>query len=448
MDRAVCRVPAVLALLVLSGAAAEAATLAVGPGERYAHIEDAVAAAKPGDVVLVQPRAGGRPYERVGVNVRQKGLTIRAAGGSDTPRVKVSGEGFDHSGVGKVPRAIFQLARGADGCTLEGFEIFGAHNDNFNGAGVRISHANRVTIRNCDIHDNDMGVQSGGSYPETAADQHIEGCRIHHNGRTDRPAHTHNMYLGGTSATVSHCEVAHSRAGSNVKSRAHHTRVEYSYVHHSANREFDLVDHKNTAVPQSDAVLIGNIMVKDPACKGNKAVIQFGQDGGREHDGTLHLVHNTIVTPFVSPVVSLSAPKARAVLTGNLVCGSGSTQTGQQVAGARAGADTRHVTGQFNWFGCGFARPRESGLDARQNRFARRGEALFVNPRGQNYRLKTRTAAIIRAGARPGTIRVPAAPGADAGSGVRPLAWQYRHPAAREERPAESRYTLGAYGAP
>ncbi len=126
-----------------------------------------------------------------------------------------------------------------------------------------------------------------------------------------------------------------------MKSRAHHTRVEYCYVHHSANREFDLVDAAETARPQSDAVLLGNIIVKDPQCSGNRTVIHFGQDGGKGHNGTLYLAFNTIVTPFLAPVVELSAPKAKAVLLGNLLSDGGNRQQHQVLAVARGGASLR-----------------------------------------------------------------------------------------------------------
>ena len=233
------------------------------------------------------------------------------------PYVAISGQGFDYSGAGSTPRAIFQFNPGADNCTLEGFELSGAHNSSHNGAGVRINQANHVAIRNCSIHDNDMGIMSNGDGSlATAVDQRIEECRIYRNGDPTEPGYNHNLYLGGTSVTLRFCEIHHSLTGHNVKSRAHHTRVEYCYVHHSANREFDLVDAAETARPQSDAVLLGNIIVKDPKCSGNRAVIHFGQDGGKGHNGTLYLAFNTIVTPFISPVVELSAAGAKARLAG------------------------------------------------------------------------------------------------------------------------------------
>jgi len=68
--------------------------------------------------------------------------------------------------------------------------------------------------------------------------------------------------------TLSACEVHSSLTGHNVKSRAHFTRVEYCYIHDSANREFDLVDAKATPPSKgSDAVLLGNIIVKNPSAR-------------------------------------------------------------------------------------------------------------------------------------------------------------------------------------
>ena len=71
------------------------------------------------------------------------------------------------------------------------------------------------------------------------------------------------------------------------------------------DREFDLVDgDANTEAPGSHAVLVGNVIAKAKGCKGNHAVIHFGQDGGKDHRGTLYLVHNTIVQPFGSQKVA------------------------------------------------------------------------------------------------------------------------------------------------
>jgi len=339
----------VAGLIVLFAAAAicGAAELAVGPGKEYSRIEDALAKAQAGDVILVHPRPGNQPYEKTAVFVATPRITVRSAG---PQRIKLSGQGFDYSGRGRIPRAIFQFNPGADGCVLEGFELYGAHNDSHNGAGVRINQANDVTVRNCHIHGNDMGVMSNGNGTPTAGvNQLFESCLICSNGDPREPGYNHNLYLGGTSATLLGCEVHSSLTGHNVKSRAHLTRVIACYIHDSSNREFDLVDAKgDTTAPLSDAVLAGNIIVKARNCRGNRAVIHFGQDGGNEHDGTIHLVHNTIVTPYISPVVHLSAGRARASLTNNIVWDGGQRQNAQKLIETAKGRPANQAAGGSN----------------------------------------------------------------------------------------------------
>ena len=435
---------AVAALLAFCSFAA-AAELAVGPGKRFARIADANAKARPGDVILVYPRKDNRPYEKERIYVRRKNLTFRGVPAAGQRRVRISGKGFDYTGRGSTPRAIFQFNRGTDNCTLEGFELFDAHNFSHNGAGVRINQANNVTIRNCSIHNNDMGIMSNGDgTPKAAVNQRIERCEIHHNGTFKHPGYNHNLYLGGTSATLRFCEVHSSLTGHNVKSRAHHTRVEYCYIHHSSNREFDLVDAADTARPESHAVLIGNIIVKDPKCRGNRAVIHFGADGRKQHDGTIYLVHNTIVTPFITPVVTLSTSKAKARLVGNIITDGGVNQRGQTIAMVRNGANAANVTGTHNWFGRNFTIVRGTGMDMKANAFGKGAPPVFADAKKHDYRLADRSLRAFAAGLSASKIKLPSVPGRT--ESEPPLAWQYRHPAEGEKRPTEAKATVGAYG--
>ena len=316
-------------LLGLPGPLAFAADLSVGPNQPFARLEDALAQARPGDVILVYPLPDHQPYPKVALSVKTPLLTIRSAAPAGT-RVALSGRGFDYTGLGSVPRAIVEFGPNVGQCVLEGFELFGAHNATHNGAGVRINQANGITLRNCEIHDNDMGVMSNGDGTlQRAVNQLIAACVIHDNGDRSDPGFNHNLYLGGASVTLSGCEIYASLTGHNVKSRAHTTTVSHCLIHDSANRELDLVDAAETAFAGSDAILIGNTITKGLKCPGNGGVIHFGQDGGHPHNGTLRLASNNIFTPFVAPVIQLSAPEARAVLDGNVIKNSGQQQSGQ-----------------------------------------------------------------------------------------------------------------------
>lgn len=429
------------------GCAAEvcADTLEVGPGKRFARIEEANAKAREGDVVLVYPQANGEPYRAVAVFVTAGKVTFRGVPGNPGKRVMVSGRGGDHSGIGRVPRAVFQFNPEADGCVLEGFDLSGAHNASHNGAGVRIQQANDITIRDCDIHHNDMGIMSNGDGGTAAgADQLIERCLIHHNGDREEPGQNHNLYLGGTSVTVFGCEIHSSLTGHNVKSRASLTQVIACHIHHSANREFDLVDAAETERPNSDALLLCNLIVKDPACSGNRAVIHFGQDGGKAHHGTLRLVNNTIITPFVSPVVDLSAPGSGAFFGSNLIADGGSGQKRMVLVATRNGANPAISHGTCNLLASGFD-PLPPGF-AREANPAGATMEMFVGADRGDYHLTkegARRASSVKAGGSVDLSGIPKPAGLPRGV-VQPS--EYRAPAGVVPR-KDGGATAGAFAA-
>lgn len=424
-----------------------AATLEVGPGKAFARLEEANAKAQAGDTILVYPAP--QPYAQVAVFVRLPRLTFRAVPAAAGGFVALSGSGYDYSGAGSVPRAIFQFNRGADGCVLEGFELSGAHNSSHNGAGVRINQANQVTVRHCYLHGNDMGVMSNGDgTAQTAVDQLFEFCLIARNGDRTEPGYNHNLYLGGTSVRLRGCEIYGALTGHNLKSRAHLTWVETCYLHDSANRECDLVDAADTEHAGSDAVLLGNVIVKDPKCPGNHGVIHFGQDGKRAHDGTLYLVHNTIVTPFAGPVLELSAPAANAVLVNNLVTTGAGSAGAQTLAVARAGSDVAQVTGMGNWFDRGYATPGGTGLAPGANHFGQHLAAPFRDPAHGDYHATTD----VPTGSPLEGLKLPQrpaspAPAADPVVPLPALDGQYASPASVAPRPPSKTPTVGAYEA-
>lgn len=327
------------------------AVLQVGPGRAFASIARAVRAAHPGDIIQVWPRPGNRPYRRVAVLVTKPRITIESA--LPGKYITINGSGFNYSGRMPVPRAIFQFDPAADGCTLKGFALTGAHNRAANGAGVRINAANHVTIDDCYIYGNDMGIMSNGSYARhTGRYQLIENCRITKNGSPVHAGYNHNLYLGGTSALVRGCDISDSLTGHNLKSRAHITWVEYCYIHGSANRELDLVDSRGTTDrPHSDAVILGCIIVKKSAMSGNREVINFGRDGHADHTGTLYLVHNTIITPYYTAAVVLSAPGAHLMMIDNRFINSSHRA---QLLAFLFGAATKNVRGAGNRFSAAY----------------------------------------------------------------------------------------------
>jgi len=346
------------ASVLLLAATAQAATFDVGPGKAITRLEDALKQAKPGDEIVVHA-ADAKAYTKTALLVRTQKLTIRAA--DKNQKVVLDGAGFDYSGRGSVPRAIVQFDPAASDCVLEGFELINARNSSNNGAGVRINQANNITIRNCMIRNNDMGIMSNGKATDkTAVNQLIEYCTVTKNGTEKHAGYNHNFYLGGTSVFVRGCEISDSVTGHNVKSRAHFNWFEYNRVSNSANREFDLVDGAGaTDQPDSHSVLLGNIITKKPKMTGNKSVIHFGKDVGTAHTGTLFLLHNTITTPYVSPVVDLSSDGASAVFINNKVEDAGAKQAGVM---ARVVEGAKILAGEGNVVAEAFVKSRPAAV--------------------------------------------------------------------------------------
>ena len=317
-------------MLICLGFRVSGKTLEVGPDKTYASLSRAVSEAVSGDTICVYPAPLSTSYPQVALRITCSNLTIRAIGA-----VVLDGEGFDYSGRGTTPRAIVQFDPGADNCILEGFTLIHARNSSYNGAGVRINQANGITIRSCTIRNNDMGVMSNGSVAQQRGmHQLIEECSITDNGSTLEPGFNHNLYLGGVDVTVRRCEIARAVTGHNLKSRAHVTIVEDCLIYHSANREVDIVDDAgNTDIPGSDAILRNNRIIKSKTCTGNRGVIHFGKDQRATRSGTLTLEGNMIETPYVTPIVIMSAGE-KVVFSNNQVHDFGAAQRGVVVDAA------------------------------------------------------------------------------------------------------------------
>lgn len=325
------------------------ATLQVGPGREFSRIESALLKAEPGSVIEVYPSETA--YERTALMVRTPKLKIVGMG---TKPIRLDGKGFDYSGEGPVPRAIIQFNPDSTGSTIQNFELTGAHNQSHNGAGVRIQSANKITIKDCFIHGNDMGIMSNGEKgnENAAKDQLVDHCRIYANGDLADPGYNHNLYLGGTSVTLRNCEVFGSLTGHNVKSRAHYTLLEYCFIHDSANRECDFVEAWDTERTNSNAVLAGCIVAKRVDCPGNRTVIHFGKEKGKRN-GTLFLVNTTVITPFASAVVDLTDSAAKAAILNSVIFNPEHQKP--TLVGMVEGIIPSSIQGKSNWMSSAYS---------------------------------------------------------------------------------------------
>lgn len=380
-----------LVLLVGVAHLADAKNLAVGQGQSFTDIGQALTNAVSGDTIWVYPKSDNQPYERVALYLTKPRIAIKAVRRNRKERIPLSGRNYNYSGWGKTPRAIVQFSQGSDGGYLEGFELYDAHNDSRNGAGVRIDKANDITIRDCTIHDNDMGIMSNGDgTARQGVNQRIEGSLIYANGAVDPPRFGHNLYLGGTSVTLIGSEIHTTVTGHNIKSRAHRTVIMACFIHDSAHRELDLVDAEgDTDVPDSDVVLAGNIIVKAQTGSGNRQVIHFGRDGHSQRNGTLYLLHNTIISPFGTPLIHVSSPTAQVRMFNNIVWDGGQTGVRQQLLEIADGRDASQVvSGGGNWFSSGFAGEQLNRIRFQSSLLAPRGAMPpWVDRSNADYRL-------------------------------------------------------------
>ena len=320
-----CRIVAgavsVLLSATLCAQASAANTYHVGGAQTYTTVNAMLAAVTlaPGDLVLVDSGT----YKEV-VRWKQAGtlaspITIRGAGAS---RPVFDGTGSTVDGALPNPRAIFQVE--ASNVVIENFEFINAANGN-NGAGIRVTSTSGTTlntvIRNCKITYCDMGMQC-----DSNDNLLVESSEVAFNGTSLFAGYSHNFYLNGNKTTIRYCYIHDSLWGQNFKTRGHYTELLYNTIADSQDGEIGLVDSAgNTDTANSNAVMIGNIVT----CKlrgaswNHTRFIQFGQDGGGAHTGTLYAFNNTFYTADNRiNFISVNATGAAGVFSNNIFLGS------------------------------------------------------------------------------------------------------------------------------
>jgi hypothetical protein len=338
LARTLCTAVALLGLQ----AGASAATYQVGSGKPYTTLAGLPALA-PGDVVEV----GSGTYHEVkrwtASGTSGAPITIRGVGAT---RPVIDADGLDVSGSLPHPRAVFQVE--GSWVVIENFELKNARNGD-NGSGVRITGsggtADHVTIRGCRIHDCDMGIMSG------LCDRTlIESCEVDHNGTALYSGYSHNFYLGGGATTVTGCWIHDSLYGQNVKSRGHYTELLYNWIADSQDGEVGLVDEAETATPNSNALVVGNVLISKNRGSGwnSERFIMFGSDSGGAHSGTMYAFNNTCIAGTTSiNFLWTNRAEASIVARGNVFVGSATISSG----------NTGSVSGSGNWMPNGTSVP-------------------------------------------------------------------------------------------
>lgn len=313
MDRIL---PAAIPLLLLLCAASgvRAATYPVGPNRAIKTLGAVLPRLRPGDVVEIDPGVYRETTRITQSGTSAAPIILRGVGGE---RAVFDGQGLDTSGRGSVPRGIFQI-EGAY-IVIEHLEFKNARNGE-NAAGIRLLDSTNAVIRDCRVSACDMGIFGGDR--ETAT---IEDCEVFGNGTASFNGFSHNFYMHGNRVVVRRCHIHDCAYGQNYKSRAHYNELWFNWITDSNEGEIGCVDAGGaTDRPNSNTLLVGNTVISRRDRTGNAAkFVLFGTESGTGHDGTLFLFHNTFIAgePRIQ-FVTLSDPKARAVIHNNLFVGS------------------------------------------------------------------------------------------------------------------------------
>ncbi len=391
-----------------------ATTYQVGPNRAYRTI-GGLPALNPGDAVEIDPATYNEVKRWTRSGTAANPIVIRGVGDS---RPVFDAAGLTVDGVLPNPRAVFQVE--ANYITLQNLEFRNARNGD-NGAGLRVTSGNNVTVTSCRITQCDMGIMSDHNNNLV-----IESSEIASNGTALYDGFSHNFYLGGTNTTVRFCYIHDSLYGQNFKTRGHYTELLYNYIADSQDGELGLVDAAETAAANSHAVMIGNIVVSKPRLSGynSSRFIQFGQDSGGQHNGTLFAFNNTFVAGD-GRIQFLTANAAGAgIIAANNIFSSSGTITGTPGTGISGSNNWAQSTGTIP---SGFANT-VSGTDPG-----------FINLKGRNFHLTSTS------GCRDKGLNMLSFLDGSAASGSGAALFEYVIHLKNRPRPKDTRIDIGAY---
>jgi hypothetical protein len=328
---------------MLLATTAGATTYSVGPTRAYASPCTLVASVSlaPGDTILVDAATYTDACQLTASGTAVAPITLQGLPGG---MPLFDAVGVDLSGVGSIPRAIFQFTGGSF-WVVQHLELENASNSSANGAAFRATAGSHdILIEDVSVHDCQDGMMSDGVATVT-----VQSSEIFHNGAGD--GFSHNFYMQGDSTTLIGNYIHDSNGGQNVKLRSRYAALFYNLIENAGNYEMDLIQGPLTSDANANAVLVGNTIVRPPTSGNNSQVILFGTDdtGQLARDGSLYVVNNTFVLQnsanrlfhAVQPVAG-----SQIVFENNIVFAT--------VAGAALGADATTssvLTGADNWVG-------------------------------------------------------------------------------------------------
>lgn len=338
----------------------------------------------------------------------------------------ISGEGAEtrtELDYWNEPRSVIKVGGSSHGdegtsaawITIQDLEIRGAHpshafTDDAGGAGtyadnaasVHIEYGTQITVCGSTLTDSGNGLFVGSS----ASAVRIRANHIHGNGIVGS-FYEHNSYteaLGITFELNRYGALRDGADGNNLKDRSAGTVIRYNRIE-GGNRQLDLVDSGSETLRADaryrDTHVYGNVLV-EPDGAGNSQIVHYGgdsEDSGLYRQGTLHFVHNTVVSTRSgnTTLLRLSSGGESAEVRNNVVW----AESGRLALSDSAGTLTLHD----NWLSEGWT----DSYSTLQGSVSEAGtltgtEPCFADAPGQQFSLVEGASSLDSAGALPAVL--------------------------------------------
>jgi hypothetical protein len=307
--------PVIALFAIFLPAGLHATTFNVGPGHPYPTIAS-VPNPAPGDIVNIYCGSYNEARNWTTNGTASNPITLRGTCATGLPVI----DGTKQNLTGDSgPRAIWQI-QGAY-YVIENLAFAHGHNGDGDAACLRVMNTG-TTITSVNATYCDMGIMTSTS---SATNLLVEKSEIAYNGTGELDGQSHNVYLtAGNNITFQFCYIHDAVSGTNFKTRSHFSQLLYSFIAYGAQNEVDSDDGNSTGTPNSNMAMIGNIVVSMPNRTLNTSqFINFGQDVGGLHNGTLYLINNTLVAG--SPAIGFlrsTASGSAIVSVNNIYYGS------------------------------------------------------------------------------------------------------------------------------
>lgn len=274
--------------------------IAVTTADSYSKIE----AASPGQTVCISPGTYHFRVTLTKAGTASAPIVIRALDPNNRPVFDYTSSTHTVDGwpgsynSGDAVRSAWRVT--GSYYVIDGIIIQGANNASNgwniydNTAGIRYLKSTNLTVRNCRLYNNDMGIQGGGSNTV------IEYTELDHNGApaTDQ---SHNLYiLGGDNFTLRYSYLHDSVGGQNFHIRARNATVAYNWIQNAAAYEGDMMANQSEYDAGANGIqsmlFIGNVVVqKSDPNNYSKLISLYNQPEAGSMTFNLTVVWNTFV---------------------------------------------------------------------------------------------------------------------------------------------------------